>query len=507
MRSEMFRCMMNDVCTPQALRSASAPITRPPFMRFLFLLFISLTACEGEQSRDAIGAQSQSLTLPSGIQLNVSGASILSALDDEGESRIVLRAQSLDPRVDVSTLRCAAHRLRFEISQLAAPSGLDASWRPFLSTRSSASEHSRQLLGAGVELEEDLDDPEKQPLGDELQLPLSRVGAKRLSWWSLLDYGALSMRVSARPPSLPRRAGTCSLIGDEEEQSNTDRRLLLRHRFRYQNDQAYRFAIAGGIRGDMSALNRLIDTLNAEREDSDKEPLLFLLLNGDLTESGSEEELIALRRSLRRLTIPWFATAGDYDATGRAITWIRYLGTSSFAFELGILRVIVLDSGDRRLSASAWSQLGDWLSDAPLWWKSSPTPRLSLVVTHSPPIYGADETIAFQQELDGMRLISKLLQSGVFALIHSGANGHQSKREGGIRQIQSGVLRGEGRWLELKIAAECAPRDQIGQAIGDPCGVNEDELLECAGGSVCLERRCEPCWTLQSRQIEGVDAP
>lgn len=468
----------------------------------LLSLSAAVVACEGEQSRDAVGAQSQSMTLPSGVQLNVAGASILSALDDDGESRVVLRAQSLDPRIDVSTLRCGAHRLRFEISQLAAPGELDASWRPLLSTRSTASEHSRQLLGAGVALEEDLDDPDKQPLGDELQLPLSRVGAKRLSWWSLLDYGALSMRVSASPPSLPRRAGTCSLIDDQEEQNSVDRRLLLRHRFRYQTNQAYRFAVAGGIEGDLTALERLIDTLNAEREDPDKDPLLFLLLNGDLTRSGSEEELLALRRSLRRLSLPWFATAGDDDATGRAITWVRYLGTSSFAFELGILRVIVLDSGDRRLSASAWSQLDGWLSDEPLWWKSSPTPRLSLVITHSPPIYGADEKIAFQQELDGMRLISRLLQSGVFALIHSGAAGYQSRREGGLQQIQSGALRGEGRWLELKIAAECAPREQVGQALGEPCGVIEDTLFECAGGSVCLEERCEPCWTIQSRKVE-----
>ncbi|MCK9640811.1 MAG: PQQ-binding-like beta-propeller repeat protein [Prolixibacteraceae bacterium] len=77
-------------------------------------------------------------------------------------------------------------------------------------------------------------------------------------------------------------------------------------------------------------LNATIDDINRQAE------IDFVLFTGDITEFGSDEELIQARKIIDRLKIPWYITPGNHDSKWSESgnnSFVTIFGSERFSFE------------------------------------------------------------------------------------------------------------------------------------------------------------------------------
>ena len=79
-------------------------------------------------------------------------------------------------------------------------------------------------------------------------------------------------------------------------------------------------------------LEKTIEDINGQ------DSIDFVLLTGDITEFGSDEELLLARRLIDRLNKPWYALPGNHDSKWSESgnnSFVSILGAEAFAFEKG----------------------------------------------------------------------------------------------------------------------------------------------------------------------------
>ncbi len=192
----------------------------------------------------------------------------------------------------------------------------------------------------------------------------------------------------------------------------------------------------------MGARAALIESVRAEGN------LSFAVVGGDLTEEGTTSQLSLAARMYDGqsdspgLGVPWFATIGERDVAGTAGRgYVRVLGRSTFAFDAGPVRVLVLDSASAGLAAGAHELLEEWLpADAPLYWGGAEPPPLRVVVTHVPPFepFGARGD-GFKHRLEAARVMAALHRAGVAALFSSHLALFHQETVAGVPVIHSGT--------------------------------------------------------------------
>jgi hypothetical protein len=142
----------------------------------------------------------------------------------------------------------------------------------------------------------------------------------------------------------------------------------------------YRIAAFGDTQTDMDVLQAIVDQLDVERAEAEAagEPLLGVLLVGDLTDVGTVEEIVDVREMILAGSVPVAATVGNHDVyTDDVDVFNREVGPGNLRFDVCGTRVAILDTGDASLAPSIEGRLTQLLDGAG-------ADRL-IVATHYPP--------------------------------------------------------------------------------------------------------------------------
>lgn len=115
-------------------------------------------------------------------------------------------------------------------------------------------------------------------------------------------------------------------------------------------------------------LQRTVDDINSLKD------LDFVLLTGDITEMGTDEEIELAKKIIEQLEIPWYVLPGNHDtgwSESGGVTFIREFGYDKFVFEHEGYRFIGCASGpyvrmsDGHIPRDAIVWLDEVLADTP----------------------------------------------------------------------------------------------------------------------------------------------
>lgn len=122
----------------------------------------------------------------------------------------------------------------------------------------------------------------------------------------------------------------------------------------------YRIAVLADIQTNPGQFERIIDRLQDEVGQAEAlgEPLVGLLVNGDISEASRQEEFDTVQEILRGLPVPAAVTAGNHDVF-RPLRplYNRNFGPGNHAFTICRTRVVMLDTGSGRIARSVEGRL------------------------------------------------------------------------------------------------------------------------------------------------------
>ncbi|MCB9529629.1 MAG: hypothetical protein H6701_14775 [Myxococcales bacterium] len=475
-----------------------------------------LTACDAAVvDRAALNDAARAHLVDDTLAVRVQGAAIVATARAAGTCppAVTVRAQSFDVRLEVQDTGCQPRALHLTVTHL--PRGpLERTARPFLGAVEPAVGALLGAIGGGLDFTDDPHDPRYTALAPEAPFEartdaLAATAGVTARWTICTDRNrqAATLLPGHRPldacrvpavvagpaaaePAIPETcdptaapdalvdpaAGACATFGAEPDDPLATAPLIIRHRLRLPLDRGdcLRFATWGNNAAHPLTRAAILRAVT----DSDAR---FALITGDMTAIGDTTELAATRADLdRELRIPWYATLGDTEAQGPvADNFVSLIGGSTFAFDAGPTRVIVLDSGDRGLFAADRRRLYRWLEpDARLWW-ADPPPPTRLVLTHVPPFdpSGARGD-AFRHRPEAAALVAALQRARVPYLISSQFAIFRRQPVAGIEVIHAGgagapMESGEGdrhHWLLVTVDPTCDdPPPCVDPAGGCPC--------------------------------------
>mgnify|MGYP002632967903 CR=1 FL=1 len=123
---------------------------------------------------------------------------------------------------------------------------------------------------------------------------------------------------------------------------------------------AYRIAVAADIQTNPLQFERILQDLHQQVDDAEAagEPLLGLLLLGDLAEEAADDEFLRIDELLVSSPVPVSVTAGNHDKAGDEFArFNRYFGPGTFAFDVCRTHVVLMDTADGAIAPSIEARL------------------------------------------------------------------------------------------------------------------------------------------------------
>lgn len=145
----------------------------------------------------------------------------------------------------------------------------------------------------------------------------------------------------------------------------------------------YRLTVLGDIQTNPTQFERILDRLQAESVAAEQagEPVVGLVIVGDLTESSRDDEFETLREILARAPFPVAVTAGNHDIYRPARPYYNLtFGPGNHAFDVCGVHVALLDSGSGAIARSVQARLPELLDRG--------DSRFLVVGMHHPPYPG-----------------------------------------------------------------------------------------------------------------------
>jgi 3',5'-cyclic AMP phosphodiesterase CpdA len=140
----------------------------------------------------------------------------------------------------------------------------------------------------------------------------------------------------------------------------------------------------GDVQTNPAQLERIVEHLHAEAEEAEDagEPLLGVLLLGDVTEMSRLSEFQVVAEALRNMPVPTAVIPGNHDTFARErALYNRTFGPGNYTFDLCGTRVALLDSGSGGLADSIQGRFPELLA------RADDQDHL-VVATHYPPYAG-----------------------------------------------------------------------------------------------------------------------
>jgi predicted phosphodiesterase len=145
----------------------------------------------------------------------------------------------------------------------------------------------------------------------------------------------------------------------------------------------YRLTVLGDIQTNPTQFERIVDRLHEESVAAEQvgEPVVGLVIVGDLTESSRDEEFQTIREILARVPFPVAVTAGNHDIYRPTRPYYNLtFGPGNHAFDVCGVHVTLLDSGSGAIARSVQARLPELLDRG--------DSRFLVVGMHHPPYAG-----------------------------------------------------------------------------------------------------------------------
>ncbi len=174
---------------------------------------------------------------------------------------------------------------------------------------------------------------------------------------------------------------------------------------------AFRLVAAGDVQTNPVQFERIVQDLHAEAALAEEEgqPLLGLLLLGDLAESATEDEFRRIREILASSPVPVATIPGNHDIVGEELAiYNRLFGPGNYAFDVCAAHVVLLDSANGDLAPSVEGRLPTLVDPGEA--------RFLVGGTHYPAFPGRTGA-GFADEAQAWYLLSELVRFGADALL------------------------------------------------------------------------------------------
>lgn len=187
----------------------------------------------------------------------------------------------------------------------------------------------------------------------------------------------------------------------------------------------FRFAVLSDIQEAIDRVQDIFDRINREPD------LAFVWTSGDLSDSGTADQMDRVQQELRQLGIPIFGTLGNHDTFHEPTPWHDRFGRCNTHFAYRGVAFTGIDSADGTVDPMVYDWLGEWLDAA--------KQRTHVVVTHIPildPIGVRGGGFASRNE--AAKLLAKLAEGRVDALFYGHIHSFYAFENAGIPAYISG---------------------------------------------------------------------
>lgn len=188
----------------------------------------------------------------------------------------------------------------------------------------------------------------------------------------------------------------------------------------------FRVIVFGDVQEAIDKVQDIYQRMNGETD------ARFILMVGDLTERGTEEELRRFRREMRTLRLPIFTTLGNHElGTDDGEPYSRYFGRGSDSFVFHGARFTLLDSA----SATIDPKVSDWLDG----WLDAGRGGTHIVGMHVPPQDPiGTRNGAFASSAEANAFLLKLGKAHVTATFYGHIHSYYAYENAGIPAIITG---------------------------------------------------------------------
>jgi Icc protein len=187
---------------------------------------------------------------------------------------------------------------------------------------------------------------------------------------------------------------------------------------------ALRLAVLGDIQGGVDRLGEMLSLIAAE-------PGVELVLGmGDLTRTGTDDEMARIERELEALPLPFYSAIGNHDAPADT-PWHGWYGRASQRFVHRGMQFTMIDSAGATVAAQVYDWLEAWLAEG--------ASRTHVVTMHIPPLDPAGvRNGALASRAEAGQMLAMLARGNVDLTLYGHVHSYYSFENAGIPAFISG---------------------------------------------------------------------
>ncbi len=187
----------------------------------------------------------------------------------------------------------------------------------------------------------------------------------------------------------------------------------------------FRFLMFADVQDALDRVQDIYDVMNTVTD------ARFVVMAGDLTERGTEEQLAEFRERLRGLAIPIYATLGNHELGARGDPYYAWFGRGSHTFQFRGVQFTFVDTASATVATRTRMWLDTWLEAA--------RELAHVAIMHIPPIdpVGA-RAGSFSSKNEAYVFLSELARANVDLTLYGHVHSFHAFENAGIPAFIAG---------------------------------------------------------------------
>jgi 3',5'-cyclic-AMP phosphodiesterase len=253
------------------------------------------------------------------------------------------------------------------------------------------------------------------------------TGARAGTWRIVVENAMPRAEVVITPnPREARSDVVTERVVDVDLPADADVTLQLVPRDVPGRGEKFRFLVFGDVQDAIDRVQDIYGSMNTI------EGARFALIVGDLTESGSEDELERFRVELKSLHLPRYATLGNHElGTDDPPKYFAWYGRGTHGFTFGDVGFTLVDSASATVDPTSQEKLDGYLAEH--------RQRLHVVGMHIPPVDPIGvRNGAFSSHAEAQRVLSRLAEANVDLTVYGHVHSYYAFTNAGIPAFITG---------------------------------------------------------------------
>jgi 3',5'-cyclic-AMP phosphodiesterase len=258
-----------------------------------------------------------------------------------------------------------------------------------------------------------------------------RTGARAVAWRIVVENAipgsalnvvpALSRSSREQPGEVPTER-----VFEVDLAADTNVTLALVPKDEPAGGKKFRFLVFGDVQDAIDRVQDIYRSMNTV------EGARFAIIVGDLTETGTEEELERFRVELRSLHMPCYATLGNHElGADDPPAYYRWYGRATHGFTFGDVGFTLVDSGSGTIDPASQERLDVFLAEN--------RQRLHFVGMHIPPVDPVGvRNGAFASHSEAQRVLGRLAEGNVDLTVYGHVHSYYAFTNAGIPAFITG---------------------------------------------------------------------